>query len=178
MKKILIMAVIGLLGAGFLYTQYKTIKPDKKTKPTPVPTINAVPAQNYVTIANIIANKKNSSCESGSANGGKSNLYTSGKKLKIDTISQNGEATHILSDGDWFYVWSSKNQGLKIKAGEFLGEDATRSSQILLQAFSNVNNGAQLKCTDWVADEKTFILPQDVVFSDFTETMKKLKPTS
>jgi hypothetical protein len=178
MKKGVLIVVLILLALGLINVGVAKINPKTQLKTTPVPTIDVAQATNYITISEIIKKNKNSTCEVVSPeSGNKVKIYLSGKTLRIDTVSGGGDAGHVISQGDWFYIWSNQNKGMKIRTADIMGEEATNSSQRLLESFANVETNSAIKCIDWIPNQQQFELPQGVEFSDFTQQVKDLKPS-
>jgi hypothetical protein len=83
--------------------------------------------------------------------------------------------SHIISDGQWIYMWSSAlPQGIKANIEDTdlqkTTEEAANSKD--LKAFQNNVN---YKCSSWNKDESKFVIPQDVKFLDMSQTLKELK---
>jgi hypothetical protein len=105
--------------------------------------------------------------------------YVSGKNMRSDTeITLEGGKTmesHMISDGTWVYSWTSAlPQGMKMNISE-LEKPATAAPSSTNTTVKNFQDKFDFKCTKWNADSSKFVVPTDVTFTDFSETMKKLE---
>lgn len=173
MKKIGIIIVIGILGIGLVQAGLKQIHPDDKIQPVQVTTVSPEKAVNQSAISEIFQKAKDSSCEVLSyTTGSRTQMYINGKNIRVMTQSKDGQDGQIISDGDWFYIWTSQNKGIKISTGS-----ATDSAQKLVQSFTALDAKSIVNCVDWEVDKSQFELPKEVVFTDLTKQISNFKPT-
>jgi hypothetical protein len=103
--------------------------------------------------------------------------YISGRNMRVDSevkmSNQPAMASHMISDGEWFYSWSDTlPQGMKMKlesANEVQGNqgnsmDNPSSSQQLDKLKQNMD----FKCSKWAPDNSVFALPKNVEFMDLS----------
>lgn len=82
---------------------------------------------------------------------------------------------YLISDADYFYLWTDKNTGFKIQVSAFPGQSATSSAANLLQAYTYMDNNSEIKCLPWQPDMTVFQIPQNIDFKDITKTLLDLK---
>lgn len=106
--------------------------------------------------------------------------YVSGNKTRVELdFKQNNQttATIIISDGEYFYSWSSTlpNQGFKMKIKKESKNYDTDQTVESIEAFKNIDQKYDYKCLPWIADNSVFIVPSNIKFTDFSETLQDLK---
>jgi len=114
-----------------------------------------------------------SSGESGESSG---STFVSGNKARSDFTATTNDGkkfeSYSITDGDWIYIWTSQSdQGTKMKISEVTANENKPDTSKL----GEVNSAFDYKCSPWIPDSSKFILPTNVTFVDFTETMKNLQ---
>lgn len=91
-------------------------------------------------------------------------IFISGKKFKSDTLSSSGAVTldaHALSDGEFFYAWTSLAPlGIRTELKELKKEADVNNPQI-----TDFEKSYLFDCQPWKSDNSVFAIPMDVVFS-------------
>lgn len=104
--------------------------------------------------------------------------YVSGKKMKgefTSTVDGKEIKSNMVSDGDYFYMWSDAiPQGYKMKVSEAEADSENIKSQ-QLEAMKNIQGNYDYKCSPWIASDSTFEVPTNITFTDFSQIMN---PTS
>lgn len=103
-------------------------------------------------------------------------MFIKGEKYRQD-ITLGDQKTHMLSDGEYMYMWSSmQEQGTKINLEkmEELGEDMQSETDVdAAQAkMSDMDAEYDFKCLPWVVSENKFKVPSDIEFMDLTSMME------
>lgn len=92
------------------------------------------------------------------------NIFISGKKFKSDTISSSGSvdlAAHALSDGEFFYAWTSlATIGIRAELAELKKQADDNTPQT-----TELGKNYLFDCQPWKADNSVFAIPMDIVFS-------------
>jgi hypothetical protein len=108
-------------------------------------------------------------------------VYIYGLNIRTDYNLTEGKPGytkgHLISNGEYFYIWTEQNSGFKIKVSEFSGNNATASAENLLRAFIAMDANSEIKCLSWQPDMTVYSVPTDVEFNDFTKQILDMKNT-
>ncbi|MCR4274971.1 MAG: hypothetical protein NUW02_02900 [Candidatus Campbellbacteria bacterium] len=92
------------------------------------------------------------------------NIFISGKKFKSETISSSGSITlaaQALSDGEFFYAWTSLAPiGIRTDLSELKKEAQKNTPQT-----GELGKDYTFDCQPWKVDDAAFTIPMDIVFS-------------
>lgn len=106
-------------------------------------------------------------------------IYVSGNNIRTDYTVTNGKTGnsngHLVSNGEYFYIWTEQNTGFKLQISAFPGQSATTSAENLLRAYTSMDTNSEIKCLPWETDMSVYKLPANVDFKDLTKTMLDLK---
>lgn len=101
-------------------------------------------------------------------------IYISGIHIRTDYIVTNGQPGksqgHLVSDGEYFYIWTELNTGFKIQISAFPGQNATTSAENLLSSYMTMDANSEIKCLPWQADMTVYNLPNNINFTDLTKS--------
>jgi hypothetical protein len=106
-------------------------------------------------------------------------VYIYGINIRTDYDLKEGKPGytkgHLISNGEYFYIWTEQNSGFKIKVSEFSGNNATSSAENLLRGFVAMDANSEIKCLAWQPDMTVYNIPTDVEFKDFTKQILDMK---
>jgi outer membrane lipoprotein-sorting protein len=103
--------------------------------------------------------------------------YISGKNMRGDLENTdptgNQFQSHMISDGEWVYTWSSAiKQGIKMKLSN--AESKTPAPDAKTQNHDVFKDTADYTCSPWIEDTSLFQVPSDITFTDFSESLKNI----
>ena len=179
-KGILIICLIFLaIGLGNVLV-YK-IWPPKKNK-TPARTIPTITVSGGIKLTDALKSGSNLVCDFDDKAGEvprTGTIYINGINIRTDYKVTQGKPgnsnSHLISDGQYFYIWTEQNTGLKLQISAFPGQNATSSAESLLSEYTAMDTNSEIKCLPWQPDMAEFAIPTNVVFKDMTQTMLNLK---
>jgi hypothetical protein len=97
-------------------------------------------------------------------------IFISGKKFKSDTKSSSGEISldaHALSDGEFFYAWTSLSPlGIRTNLKELKNEAEKRTPQT-----TDLGKEYVFDCQPWNVDDTAFAIPLNVIFAPVPQTL-------
>ena len=111
-------------------------------------------------------------------------MYVSGAKFRTNSVATDTEGTvvnsHMVSDGDFAYLWGDSQPGMKIKYSDLNQDKPEISAEELksqqTSALQKAMEGYSFKCKPWIlVDSSKFTAPSDVEFTDISESMKQLQ---
>jgi hypothetical protein len=106
-------------------------------------------------------------------------IYINGIRIRTDYTLTEGKPGnskgHLISDGEYFYIWTEQNTGFKLQIVAFPGQNATSSAENLLNSYALMDVKSEIKCLPWQVDLTVFNLPTNVDFKDLTQDLLKLK---
>lgn len=127
----------------------------------------------------------NSTSETGDVEG---TTYISNNKMRGDFVIKDGISnmtSSMISDGEWLYSWSSAMpQGMKMKLDQFADQDSTNPDTPVSNENTDQTPLDDLKqdydydCDSWSVDASKFVIPTDVTFVDYSETLKQMQQQS
>ncbi len=119
-----------------------------------------------------------------------STVYMNGERMRADgdgsifDDTSSGGASSMINDGEWVYMWDhAEKKGMKMKIEkEHMDEVANEEDEIDEYSEGDVerliadNDDRDLDyaCEKWKVDEKMFIPPTDVEFTDMQEMMDNM----
>lgn len=110
-------------------------------------------------------------------------IFVSGKKFaEMADVTISGVTTpqkmNIISDGNYVYSWTQDSAipGIKMKF------EATASGTTNPQAGASFDKKMDMKCSNWIADDNKFVVPNTVSFTDISSMVPSkvtvpVKPT-
>lgn len=180
MNRNLNLVIVGLgvllLIVGVIYfTQFR-----KSTGESAQNQTQASPANTQIDIKgsfkSLLSGGKNMTCTySNNDTQGGGTVYVADKKFRSDsTVDIKGKTSeaHVLSDGDYIYIWSDK-EGSKMKLTE--AEKIASQTAVQNQSLQALDKEMNMKCDSWNVETSKFVVPTDVKFNDLTEMMMKIQ---
>lgn len=186
MRRVVLIIFALIIAAGVIIK----FLPKPQAKPVAqIQTSNTATSTASVPLPEIVKSGKDNKCVSEDKKDGNTTvatMYMSGNFIRADLIMTTTVGTktetHLLGDGEWYYLWASYGQAVKIKADKLNLGDATSSAQKIMDIYANMVNKPNIKCEEWIRDESVFLLPNQSQSTDvsFTvqEPMTTPKPTS
>ncbi|HEY5600776.1 MAG TPA: hypothetical protein VIK81_01670 [Patescibacteria group bacterium] len=178
----LIAAVVGIIVAVLVGGYFVMNKKSSETSPTTGTTSTSQDSQDSGStkgsLKSLLGSNKNQTCSISYPDGsGEGTVYVSGNKMRGDfTMTAEGKSYdgHMISDGDYFYSWSSQMpQGMKMKM-----DDVPDSSDQSSQGSVDLDSQVDLNCSSWRVDNSKFEVPSDVTFTEFNLPAATAAPTT
>lgn len=106
-------------------------------------------------------------------------IYINGLSIRTDYTVTGGKPGnsqgHLISDGEYFYIWTEQNTGFKLQISAFPGQNATTSAENLLSSYMAMDASSEIKCLPWQTDTTVYELPNNIDFQDLTKEVLNLK---
>ncbi|MFH1295124.1 MAG: hypothetical protein ABIH84_00920 [bacterium] len=178
-NKKLIPLILGLvvvvIVAGAIFLSGKSGKKAPSEMPVPSPTAGAQSEETTGSgnIFDMLSLNQDVKCTYNSSEEGaelSGTSYISGQSARADfsTTDPEGQTidSHMISDGEWVYVWTSASAtGYKMPLIQ-AQEDSMTVSNEDSAPISTVNNNFDYACTPWAADSSFFAVPENINFTD------------
>ena len=166
-----VVVAVVVIGSGlYVYTKNKDDKSMEKTdtqSTSESTSINALLAQNK----NLTCTYSSTDAE-GNINTG--SIYISGKKLRGTFSTQAGgqaaKTGNVVRDDTYQYVWAEgQSSGIKAQISVL----ATSASPPSSAEGANPNANYDFNCDSWKVDNKLFVAPKEVTFTDYTQQLQQ-----
>jgi hypothetical protein len=106
-------------------------------------------------------------------------IYINGLSIRTDYTVTGGKPGnsqgHLISDGEYFYIWTDQNTGFKLQISAFPGQNATTSAENLLSSYMKMDTNSEIKCLPWQVDTTMYELPSNIDFKDLTKSILDMK---
>ncbi len=168
------LVVVAVIGAAAFFFMSNSKKSPEGVANSQTGSENA--AVNKSSIKSLLGRGENVSCRvkyTENEMGG--TVYVAGDRVRGDfTVVENGQSmeNHMIQDGEYIYVWSTSDQGLKMKVSE---EAVQASPGTDVDKPVDLDEQVEMDCDKWSVDESMFSPPANVKFTDVADAMKSLQ---